>query len=78
VGLGPLHPGQEWRGRERREGWDGRGGEGRGGEEEEIKRFKTCGAAHDSGSRLDRQWYSLRGCRPFTPPPLAVLNNLYL
>ena len=23
-----------------------------------------------SGSRLDRQWYSLRGYRPFTPPPL--------
>ena len=24
-----------------------------------------------SGSRLDRQWYSLRGYRPFMPPPLS-------
>jgi len=30
------------------------------------------------GSRLDRQWYSLRGYRPFTPPPPALRNNLYL
>ena len=52
MGLGPLHPGLEGRGREWREGWGRRVGkrmEGRGGAEgrgNQHTRFKTCGAAH--------------------------------
>ena len=51
MGLGPLHPGREGRGREWREGWGrrvgkGMGRKGRGGRGNKHTRFKTCGAAH--------------------------------